>query len=126
MMLQKIGLKPQSSFALALALGAAILSQPSMAAKPFDGDWSVRITAQRGSCSGYTVPIEVSGGRVSYSGFFDATATGSVRPNGAIKVRFAHEDQVVDASGSVRGQTGSGRWTSPTKGCAGTWTARRG
>lgn len=125
-MLKKIGLKPPSFLALALALGAAFLPQTSMAARPFDGDWSVRITAQRGRCSGYTVPIEVSGGRVSYSGFFNATATGSVRSNGALSVRFAHEDQVVHASGSVKGRSGSGRWTSPTRGCAGTWTARRG
>lgn len=125
-MLQKIGLKPSPTFALAAMLGAAILPNASLAAKPFDGEWSVRIVAQSGECSGYTVPIEVSGGRVSYSGFFNATASGSIKPDGVLRVRFAHEDEVVNASGSVRGVAGSGRWSSPTKGCAGTWTARRG
>ncbi len=124
-MLQKLGLKPSTTFALAAALSVATLPNAGLAAKPFDGEWSVRIVAQSGECRGYTVPIEVSGGRVSYSGFFDATANGSIKSNGVLKVRFAHEDDVVNASGSVAGTAGSGRWNSPTKGCAGTWTARR-
>ena len=125
-MLQNSGRKPLPSFALAAALCAALLPQTSLAAKPFDGEWSVRITAKSGDCSAYTVPIEVSDGRISYSGFFTATATGAIRQNGVLKARFSREEDVVDVSGSVAGGSGSGKWASPTKGCVGTWTARKG
>ncbi len=122
---KKIGaLSPMSIFVFAAALSAG--TGPSLAAKPFDGEWSVRITAKTGDCSGYTIPIEVTGGRVSYSGFFNAQASGAIRPNGSLNVKFAHEEDIVNASGAVSGSTGSGQWTSPTKGCGGTWTARRG
>ena len=120
-------LKPRSTIALAFALGlATIPAQTSFAATPFDGQWSVRITAESGQCpAGYTVPIRVSNGRVSYSGPFNAKANGKIGANGALQVSFAHSKDVVNARGSVTGRVGRGSWKSPTKNCRGTWVARK-
>ena len=118
--------KPATLFALTLALGAGSF-QPAAAATSFDGSWSVRITAENGDCSArYTIPIEVSGGRIRYSGPFNAKASGAIGANGGLKVSFAHSDDVVSARGSLKGESGYGSWTSPTKNCDGTWAASRG
>jgi len=120
-------LKPLTTFAVAIALGtAAIPAHTSFAAAPFDGKWSVLITAESGKCqSGYTVPIQVADGRVSYSGPFNAKANGQIGSNGALRVSFAHSKDVVNARGSVEGRVGRGSWKSPTKNCGGTWVARK-
>ncbi len=120
-------LQPRSTIALAIALGLATLpAQTSFAATPFDGKWSVQITAEAGNCpAGYTVPIRVADGRVSYPGPFNARANGKIGTNGALQVSFAHSKDVVNARGSVKGRSGSGSWKSPTKNCHGTWVARK-
>jgi hypothetical protein len=119
--------KPRRTIALAIALGlTALPAQTSFAATPFDGTWSVQITAESGQCpAGYTVPIRVSNGRVSYSGPFNARANGKIGSNGALQVSFAHSSDVVNARGSVKGRVGRGSWKSPTKNCGGTWVARK-
>jgi hypothetical protein len=119
--------KPRCTIALAIALGLATLpAQTSFAATPFDGTWSVRLTAESGQCpAGYTVPIRVSNGRVSYSGPFNARANGKIGTNGALQVSFAHSRDVVNARGSIKGRVGQGSWKSPTKNCRGTWVARK-
>ena len=117
--------KALSIYAIAAALAAVPVSL-SFAAAPFDGHWSVRITAADGKCSaGYTVPIRVSDGRVSYTGPFNAVANGKVSSNGSLRVSFAHRKDVVNVQGSVKGAVGQGRWLSPTKHCGGTWVARK-
>ena len=114
-----------STYALAAALAAVPVSL-SFAAAPFDGQWSVRITAEDGKCAaGYTVPIRVSDGRVSYTGPFNAVANGKISGNGRLRVSFAHRKDVVNVQGSVKGRVGQGRWLSPTKDCGGTWVARK-
>lgn len=115
------------------ALAASVLAistftiQPTKAATSFDGQWSVRITAENGSCTDrYTVPLQVSGGHVSYTGSFNAKANGKISSNGRLNVTFAHQNDVVSARGSLVGASGFGSWRSPTKKCDGTWTARKG
>ena len=122
-----IRIKPLCTYAVAIALGSlAIPVSTSFSAAPFDGKWSVQITSEVGKCSArYTVPIRVSGGRVSYSGPFDARAKGNIGANGALRVSFAHRADVVNARGSVKGNAGLGSWKSPTKNCSGTWVARK-
>ena len=119
--------KPLSAFALALALGVAALPAQTSAATSFDGKWSVQIKAENGDCSAsYTVPIQVSNGQVRYSGPFNASASGKIGADGIVRVSFAHSDNVVNASGSLKGGSGYGSWRSPTKSCDGTWVARKG
>jgi hypothetical protein len=118
--------KPLSAFALTLALGAATLPGQAGAATAFDGVWSVQIKAENGDCNAsYTVPIQVSDGRISYSGPFNAKASGKIGANGALSVSFAHSDKVVNARGSLKGGSGYGSWKSPSQRCDGTWVARK-
>ncbi len=117
--------KPLAAVSLAVALAAAI-PQAGLAAQGFDGAWSVKITAESGECSTrMTLPIEVSRGRISYTGAFNARASGAVGANGRLNVSFAHSDDVVNARGSLKGSSGYGSWKSPTQECGGTWTAKR-
>ena len=117
--------KPLTAIALAVSLGAATIPQAG-AAPSFDGSWSVKITAESGECSTrMTVPIEVSRGRIRYTGSYAATANGAVTDNGRLNVSFAHKDDVVTARGALKGGSGYGSWQSPSKRCSGTWTARR-
>lgn len=119
-------LKPLPAFAFALALGAAALPAPTVAAGSFDGSWSVRIRAENGDCrASYTVPIRVANGRIAYSGPFNAKASGKIGGNGALNVSFSYSDDVVTARGALKGSSGRGSWKSPTKSCDGTWVARR-
>ena len=118
-------LKLVSTTAVAIAFGIAIPATMSFAAAPFDGKWSVQITAEVGRCAAYTVPIRVADGQVSYAGPFNARAKGKIGPNGALRVSFAHRRDVVNVQGSVNGRLGHGRWKSPTKNCGGTWIARK-
>jgi hypothetical protein len=118
--------KPLHAIAFAVSLGAATIPQAGTAAPGFDGAWAVKIVAESGECSTrMTVPIEVSGGRIRYTGSFSAVASGAVGANGRLNVRFAHSDDVVNARGALKGGSGYGSWKSPTKNCGGTWTARR-
>lgn len=127
-MINKVRLfKPCLSYVAVIASVAMMsASTASLAAASFDGKWSVQVTAEGGECAaGYTVPIRVSNGQVSYSGPFDAQAKGKVNPNGALRVSFAHRKDVVDVRGSLNDRIGHGSWSSPTKNCEGTWIARK-
>jgi hypothetical protein len=104
----------------------ALVPAQAFAANAFDGRWQVRITAENGHCRNYTVPIQVRDGQVFYSGPFNAKASGKIRANGGLSVSFAHNNKVVNASGSLRDRAGSGSWMSPTQSCAGSWVARKG
>jgi hypothetical protein len=117
------------SLAFLSLLCAGVLAAPvpqAAAAAAFDGRWSVTIVPTSGECSARrTVPIQVSNGRITYDGSFRAQAKGKVSPKGAIDVTFARKGDVANATGSLARSSGRGRWTSPTKDCAGTWSARR-
>jgi hypothetical protein len=96
---------------------------PATAHKIYDGLWSVEIIAHEGRCIARTIVISVRDGEVSFVGF-GATAKGTVSLTGRFRANFTREENVIKASGSVKGVTGEGKWHS-TK-CAGRWTARRG
>jgi hypothetical protein len=113
---------------LSLTLASTTLSgtQTSQASLPFDGRWTVTVSAKGENCSSrYTVPIKVAAGQVSYAGSFSAEAKGRIRPDGDLKVRLSHRKDVVNATGALKGKSGSGRWISPTRDCSGTWVARK-
>ena len=60
-----------------------------------------------------------------FAGKFRAEATGRISPQGALNVSFSRKGDVAHATGALRGTAGSGNWTSPTKDCSGTWSARK-
>jgi len=98
---------------------------PLTAADSYDGVWAISISADAGICDqNLTLPIQVSGGKISYPGLF-VSATGSVSGRGAVDVHILAANDRVDGTGKVAGTTGSGRWSSPTLKCAGSWSASR-
>ena len=116
--------KPASLLGV-LTLAAAAFVPQSQAAPSFDGKWTVSIAVENGACKGRTVPIQVADGRVRYAGAFRAEATGRVSPKGALNVSFSRKGDVAHATGALAGAAGRGNWTSPTKDCSGTWSARK-
>ena len=113
---------------LSLAMASATLTgtQASQASLPFDGRWTVTVSAEGENCSSRNrVPINVAEGQVSYAGLFGAEAEGRVRPDGELTIRFAHRKDVVKATGALDGDSGTGRWVSPTRDCSGTWVAQK-
>ncbi len=114
-----------STFIAAFAICIALSSGTSAAASKFDGIWSIHMVAKSGSCPESSFPIQVLEGLVSLP-LFGATVDGAIRRDGSVKLNISNNVQVVNATGTIAGSTGSGRWRSPTASCNGTWTARKG
>jgi hypothetical protein len=112
-----------------IALGAGMVGAVAAPSGPteFDGSWFVRVVSESGPCNGsYALPIEVSNGLVSdFGGLFGAQATGSVDSAGVLKVSISHEQNIVEATGALRGRTGAGVWKSQPVACAGQWMAEK-
>ena len=115
-----------STLVAAFAICIALSSGTSAAASSkFDGVWSVRMVAKSGSCPESSFPIRVLEGLVSLP-LPGATVEGAIRRDGSVKLNISNSIQVVNATGTIVGSTGSGRWRSPTASCDGTWTAQKG
>jgi hypothetical protein len=92
-------------------------------AKGFDGIWSVSFVANDESCPAQTIPVQVSDGTISFSGF-GTEARGAVSPSGAIKLKISLSEQVVRVSGKAHGRVASGNWRMTPAGCEGHWSAQ--
>jgi len=118
---------------LAFALGtAAVLGASSwaVARTNFDGNWSVEVLTDRGTCDrGYRYEIQVEDGalliRGEGSGSIDIT--GRVDAGGAVKVSIQRGQQVANGTGRLSRDSGSGTWNGHTTSseCSGVWTAER-
>jgi hypothetical protein len=117
-------LRPVSILALTFALGVGVGIGPSRADTAFDGAWWVKIVAENGDCRDRTVPIKVSDGRISFAAL-GAKAEGTVTSEGRLEASVSRKDEMVTASGLLDGETGHGRWVSPTDSCEGSWTASK-
>jgi len=116
----------RGSAAVPAVLASALLISPAAAQAQFDGNWSVTITTEVGTCvQSRRVVVLVSDGVVTYAGAEQVTADGRVGQNGIVNVAFAYENDRLEAGGSVSGGLGSGSWTSPSSNCSGSWIARR-
>jgi hypothetical protein len=98
-------------------------SSGGVAAKDFDGIWSVNIVAESDSCPTQTIPIAVSNGMISFSGF-GSEAIGKVDSTGAIRLKISLAEQEVQINGKARGGVASGSWRTAPDGCEGSWTAK--
>ena len=120
------------TFLLPAILGLVFVLAAGTVAKAqsaFDGLWSVQIVAQPGPCgSGYvTYPVRIVGGVLHNAGGMSFAVSGRVDRRGLVRVSLATGADRANAAGRLSGSSGSGQWTSPTRGCSGTWTAvRRG
>jgi hypothetical protein len=112
--------------AAALAGLAMLASGQARAAMPFDGNWTVSIMTQSGSCDRtYTFPVSITDGRFDGA---NGALLGTVNPKGGVSVMLGGGDRRGTANGRLTGNAGSGRWSGNATGatCSGSWTARRG
>jgi hypothetical protein len=106
-----------------------LASLPDMASaqRAYDGQWSVLIVTQQGSCDrAYRYGVSIRGGTVYYDGGV-VSFTGRVAANGAVSVRVSSSQGFANGSGRLSRNEGQGRWSgqSGRDRCSGYWTAER-
>jgi hypothetical protein len=113
--------------AAAFLAGSAIpVSAPAYAAASYDGQWSVLIVTQKGTCDrAYRYPVKISNGTVGYAGEASFNVSGKVGDNGAVTVMVSRGDKAAKGTGRMSATDGSGIWTASSGECSGTWTAER-
>jgi hypothetical protein len=113
---------------LFLTLATAL---PGVAKAPpttFDGDWSVLIITDAGTCdASYRFGLRIYFSQFYYQGAGDVAVAGKVDAKGNVRVGLRQGDSVAQASGRLSKTTGSGRWqgASSTSRCSGRWQAER-
>jgi len=113
--------------ALALATltaATAYAAMPAQAKTNFDGNWSVVIITEKGTCDrSYRYPVKISDGTVGYAGEASFDIQGRVNPNGKVTVTVSRGDRRASGSGTLSATAGGGQWTGGE--CSGTWQAER-
>ena len=121
-----MSLNTAGTILLAATVTAAALTQATYvrAASKYDGNWSVVIVTETGTCDrSYRYPIRIANGTLVNAGSSAIRITGSVRDNGAITVTLSNGDKDATGSGRLSPTTGTGSWRGGA--CAGTWEAER-
>ena len=117
---------PALAAAAILSASALPASAPAFAKSNYDGQWSVLIVTQKGTCDrAYRYPVKIENGAVGYAGSASFTVSGKVGDNGAVTVLVARGNQSAKGQGRLSGTDGSGLWTAGSGECSGTWTAER-
>jgi hypothetical protein len=116
-----------SALPAALLLGLAAMP-PAVLAAAQDGNWTVLIITEKGDCDpGYRYNFRIADGRVRYQGEAAVDMTGTVAPNGAVKVSIKLGEKGASGTGRLSGSSGVGTWrgVGPNSSCAGRWEAER-
>ncbi len=112
-----------------LSMSCAIVGPtPAAAAAVHDGNWTVLIVTEKGTCDrAYRYDLKVVNGHVRYQGESSVKFTGTVAPNGAVKVSIRLGEQGANGTGRLSKNTGVGIWrgVGPSAECAGRWQAER-
>ena len=111
-----------------LLFAASLAPMPAAARTNYDGNWSVLIVTNSGSCDrGYRYGLSIRNGRVFYEGSAAVNVDGRVTPNGYVRVRVWAGSQSANGAGRLSGNYGAGRWSGAgsAASCAGTWSAER-
>ena len=112
--------------AFAMLTATVPASAPASARSNYDGQWSVLIVTQKGTCDrAYRYPVKIDNGSVGYAGDSSFTVSGRVGENGAVTVKVARAGQSANGQGKLSATDGSGMWTAGSGDCSGTWTAER-
>src|SRR5919206_498613 len=112
--------------ALGILAATVPASAPAAAHANFDGEWSVLIVTEKGTCDrAYRYPVKIENGSVGYAGSASFNVTGKVGANGAVTVTVSRGSQSATGTGRMSGTDGSGTWTAASGECSGTWTAER-
>jgi hypothetical protein len=113
-----------------LALVAAVLSLAPASARnaSFDGNWSVLIITESGTCdAAYRYGVIVDNGAVHYRGESGIDVAGSVDDKGRVRVRIGRGEQSAEGIGQLSETSGSGTWSGSSSSslCQGRWEAER-
>ena len=101
-------------------------SAPASARSNFDGQWSVLIVTQKGTCDrAYRYPVKIDNGSVGYAGEASFNVSGKVGANGAVTVVVSRGSTSAKGTGRMSATDGSGIWIAGSGDCSGTWTAER-
>lgn len=123
-----LGVRPAATLA-ALALGAALLSSSAVArTASFDGNWTVLIITDTGSCDrAYRYGVNVENGAVHYRGESGVAVSGRVENDGRVTVSIGRGEQRAQGTGRLSDGSGSGTWsgTAASSRCSGRWEAER-
>src|SRR5258708_2020168 len=78
---------PALAAAAILTASAVPVSAPAFAKSSYDGQWSVLIVTQKGTCDrAYRYPVKIDNGSVGYAGEASFNVSGKVGANGAVTV----------------------------------------
>lgn len=116
-----------SVLAFVCAASAATFATPAAARTPYDGEWSVTIVTQQGSCDrAYRYGVQIVDGNIVYGGG-GISLSGRVSRTGSVRVAVAGGDQRANGSGRLARNRGGGNWNgaSSSSRCSGYWTAER-
>ena len=117
---------PDLAAAAILSASAVPASAPAFAKSSYDGQWSVLIVTQKGTCDrAYRYPVQIQNGTIGYAGSASFTVSGKVGDAGAVTVTVARGSQSATGTGRMSATDGSGTWTAASGECSGTWTAER-
>jgi hypothetical protein len=112
----------------AMLLGGSLMTAPPAVARtPFDGNWSVLIATDAGTCDrGYRYALHIVNGRITYDDP-SFNISGHVDGRGHVSVSVGAGGQQASGSGQLSGDSGQGMWSgrSSTSQCSGHWEAQR-
>lgn len=112
--------------ACALIAGAAPAQDTGLGGGRYDGVWEFSSTTTSGSCPSIAPgDVTIQDSRVVSANGGGAEPWGYVESDGTFVARFTTGEHVSRANGSLRGDSGSGAWSSSTDFCGGTWRAQR-
>jgi hypothetical protein len=109
------------------SLSLAALPNIASAQRAYDGNWSVLIVTQQGTCDrAYRYGVLIRNGGVYYDGGA-VNFTGRVAANGAVSVRVTSGGAFANGTGRLGRTEGRGNWSGQSGGsrCSGYWTAER-
>ena len=111
----------------AVARAARPAPAPPASVAQFDGNWSVSIVTDSGSCDrGYRYALRIADGRIYYDNP-NFTVNGVVNARGQVSVTVGAGGQTASGTGRLSRDYGEGTWIgrSASDQCSGHWEAER-
>ena len=111
---------------LTTASAATVVRAPASVAQ-FDGNWSVSIVTNSGSCDrGYRYALHIANGRIYYDNP-EPNINGQVNARGQVSVTVSAGGQSASGTGRLSRDYGEGTWIgrSASDQCSGHWEAER-
>ena len=109
------------------AAAAAPVARAAPSVAQFDGNWSVSIVTDSGSCDrGYRYALHIANGRIYYDNP-SFNINGQVNARGQVSVTVSAGGQSASGTGRLSRDYGEGTWIgrSASDQCSGHWEAER-